>query len=49
MKENILDYLLADPSYSLCEVVDIIDFHIQGTDPETMEDVKEDLKHAFST
>ncbi len=48
MKENILDYLLADPSYTLCEVVDIIDFHMQGADPHVVEEVKEDLKHAFS-
>jgi len=48
MTENILDYLLADPSYSLSEVVDIIEFHMKGAPPEVKEEVKEDLKHAFS-
>lgn len=48
MKENILDYLLAEPSYTLCEVIDIISFHMQDSPPEVIEEVKEDLKHAFS-
>lgn len=48
MKENILDHLLSDPSYTLCEVVDIIDFHMKDTPPDVVEEVKEDLKHAFS-
>lgn len=48
MKNNILDYILADPSYSLEEVVDIISFHLEGENPEFIEEVKEDLKHAFS-
>ncbi len=48
MKENILDYILADPSYSLYEAVDIISFHMEGEDEETVDEIKDDLKHAFS-
>ncbi len=48
MSENILDYLLADPSYSLCEVVEIIDFHMKTVDEVIVDEIKEDLKHAFS-
>lgn len=48
MQHNILDYILADPSWSLSEVIDIIDFHMKGTSEELQEEVKEDLKHAFS-
>ncbi len=48
MVENILDYLLADPSYDLAEVVDIIDFHMKGANPEVVKEIKEDLEHAFA-
>lgn len=48
MKENILDYLLADPSYTLNEVMDIIEFHMEGEDEEVKHEIKEDLEHAFS-
>jgi len=48
MKENILDYLLADPSYTLYEVVDIIEFHMKEIPDEVVEEIKEDLMHAFS-
>lgn len=49
MKENILDYILADPNYSLYEAVDIIDFHMQGAEQEQVAEIKEDLKHAFNS
>lgn len=29
MKEDILEYLLADPTFTLEEIVDIIDFHMK--------------------
>lgn len=48
MNENILDYLLADPTLTLNEVVDIIEFHMKKASPQTKEEIKEDLKHAFS-
>lgn len=47
MPINLLDYLLTDPQFSLCEVVDIIDFYMQGEDKEKIEEVKEDMRHAF--
>ena len=49
MRENILDDLLADPSYTLSEVVNIIELHMKGVHPTMLEEVKEDLKHAFSS
>lgn len=49
MRENILDYILADPSFSLYEAVDIIDFHMEGAEEEKIAEIKEDLKHAFNT
>ena len=48
MKENILDHLLSDPSYTLCEVVDIMDFHMKDTPLHVVEEIKEDLRHAFA-
>jgi len=48
MKISLLDEILADPSWTLAEVVDVIDFYMDGAPPETVAEVKEDLKHAFS-
>lgn len=48
MKLSLLDEILADPSWTLAEVVDIIDFYMQEVPPELKEEVKEDLRHAFS-
>lgn len=48
MKECILDHLLADPNLSLDEVVELIEFHMKKVSREMMEEIKEDLKHAFS-
>lgn len=48
MKINILDLLLSDPSWSIEEAIDIIEFHMKGAPTEVKEEVKEDLKHAFS-
>lgn len=47
MTESILDYILADSSYTLAETVDIISFHLQDSPPEVLEEVKQDLEHAF--
>lgn len=47
MKENILDYILADINLSLDEAVDIISFHLGELDVNKREEIKEDLKHAF--
>lgn len=48
MKLNFLDEILADPSWTLSEVVDIIDFYMKEAPTNIKEEVKEDLKHAFS-
>jgi len=48
MKLSLLDEILADPSWTLSEVVDIIDFYMKEVPPELKEEVKEDLRHAFS-
>ena len=48
MKISILDEILADPSYTLSEVVDIIDFHLKDIPDEVKKEVEDDLKHAFS-
>ena len=48
MRECILDSLLADPHISLDEAVDLIEFHMKTVDIETIDEIKKDMKHAFS-
>lgn len=48
MKEDIMDYILADPDLSFDEVCDIIEFHMRDVPVETLREMHSDLKHAFS-
>ncbi len=47
MKECLIDYLLSDLDLSLEDTVDIIDFYMVDVPKEEMDEIKEDLKHAF--
>ncbi len=47
MKENILEYILADLELTLDEVLNIIEFHLKDAPNAVKRGIKSDLKHAF--
>lgn len=48
MKIDLLDYILADPSCSLADAVDIISHFVVNEEKEVLTAINSDLEHAFS-